>query len=130
MNSVCDDADEIVEKMIHVGVCCMAKKLLSKPMQCIIKHLEAYNELQVTQFDEELILNAPIEDWPKVDVLISFYSSGFPMEKGLKYVNAYKPIQINDLEAQKALWDRRKIYEILKANNIPMAKHYFVERKS
>ena len=51
------------------------------------------------------------------------------MEKGLKYVNTYKPIQINDLESQKALWDRRKIYEILKENNIPMAKHFFVERK-
>lgn len=52
------------------------------------------------------------------------------MEKGLKYVNTYKPIQLNDLESQKALWDRRKIYEILKENNIPMAKHFFVERKS
>jgi inositol hexakisphosphate/diphosphoinositol-pentakisphosphate kinase len=43
-------------------------------------------------FPEDVILNSPIEDWPKVEVLICFYSSGFPMEKGLKYVNTYKPI--------------------------------------
>ena len=92
LNSEHKDTDEIVEKMIHVGVCCMAKKLQSKPMQSIIKNLDSYNDFKITQFEEELILNSPIEDWPKVDVLISFYSSGFPMEKGLKYVNAYKPI--------------------------------------
>ena len=51
------------------------------------------------------------------------------MEKGLKYVNTYKPIQINDLEAQKVLWDRKKIYQTLRENNIPMAQHFFVERK-
>jgi inositol hexakisphosphate/diphosphoinositol-pentakisphosphate kinase len=77
-----------------------------------------------------VILNSPIEEWPKVEVLICFYSSGFPMEKGLKYVNTYKPIQINDLEAQKVLWDRRRIYETLVENNIPTAKHFLVERKS
>ena len=99
LNSEHKETDELVEKMIHVGVCCMAKKLLSKPMQSIIKNLDSYNEIKITQFTEEQILNSPIEDWPRVDVLISFYSSGFPMEKGLKYVNAYKPIQINDLEA-------------------------------
>lgn len=75
-----------------------------------------------------MFLNEPIENWPEVDVLISFYSKGFPMEKALKYVNTYKPIQINDLESQKILWDRRKIYTILKNNNIPIAKHFFVNR--
>jgi hypothetical protein len=88
----------------------MEKKLKSKPMQSIIQNLASYNEFKITQFNEDLILNAPIDQWPRVDVLVSFYSSGFPMEKGLKFVNTYKPIQINDLEAQKALWDRRKIY--------------------
>ncbi len=77
-----------------------------------------------------MFLNEPIEKWPEVDVLISFYSKGFPMEKALKYVNFNKKlIQINDLESQKILWDRRKIYTILKNNGIPIAKHYFVNRK-
>ncbi len=79
-------------------------------MQSIISNLQSYNEFHITMFPEDVILNSPIEEWPKVEVLICFYSSGFPMEKGLKYVNTYKPIQINDLESQKALWDRRKSY--------------------
>ena len=28
------------------------------------------------------------------------------------------------------LWDRRKMYRILKENNIPMAKHFFVNRRA
>jgi inositol hexakisphosphate/diphosphoinositol-pentakisphosphate kinase len=70
----------------------MEKKLKSKPMQSIINNLAQYNELQIIQFKEEMFLNEPIENWPEVDVLISFYSKGFPMEKALKYVNNYKPI--------------------------------------
>ena len=46
---------------------------------------------------------------------------------------------INDLEQQviyfiskllqKTLWDRRKVYEILRKHNVPIASHYFVNRK-
>lgn len=88
-----------IDKAIVVGVCCMEKKLLSKPMQSIIKNLASYNELQIKEFREEMLLNEPFERWPQVDVLICFYSSGFPMEKALQYVNTFKPIQINDLES-------------------------------
>ena len=77
-----------------------------------------------------MVLDYPIEDWPKVDVLISFYSTGFPLDKAIKYADKYKPIQINDLENQKVLWDRRKIYTILKEYNIPVAKHFFVNRSN
>ena len=118
-----------LDKPIVVGVCCMEKKLLSKPMQSIMKNLKAYQELKVVEFREE-VLKLPIDKWPKCDVLISFFSSGFPIEKALNYVNTYKPIQINDLAYQKKLWDRREIYKILKDNNIPMAKHFFVDRDS
>ena len=81
-----------IDSPIIVGVCCMEKKLLSKPMQSIIKNLAIYKELNILQFTEDMVINSPIESWPKVDVLISFYSSGFPMEKALNYVNTYKPI--------------------------------------
>ena len=52
------------------------------------------------------------------------------MEKALKYVNTYKPMQINDLESQRILWDRRKVYQILKANDIPLTRHFFINRKN
>ena len=70
----------------------MEKKRLSKPMQNIILQLSTYSELKMVEFTEPMILNESIELWPKVDVLISFYSSGFPMNKGIDYVNLVKPI--------------------------------------
>ena len=46
------------------------------PMQEIILRLleVAKNELKVVIFKEETILCRKIFDWPKVDVLIAFYS--------------------------------------------------------
>lgn len=52
------------------------------------------------------------------------------MDKTLEYTKKNKPIQINDLESQKILWDRREIYRILKENNIPVASHFIVNRNS
>lgn len=60
--------------------------------------------------------------------MICFYSDGFPIEKTLQYIKKVKPLQVNDLESQKLLWDRREIYRILKENDIPMAKHFIVNR--
>ena len=107
----------------------MEKKLKSKPMQAILSYMAQYNDLVIDQFDQDVIMNSPIEEWPKCDALISFYSSGFPIDKALKYVQRYKPIQINDLESQKILWDRRQIYNILTENNIPVSRHFIVDRK-
>ena len=88
-----------IESHVQIGVCCMAKKLKSKPMQNILGALGKYRELKINEFDENMILNEPVENWPKCDVIICFYSSGFPIEKTLKYMNYRKPIQINDLES-------------------------------
>lgn len=38
--------------------------------------------------------------WPVCHALISFYSTGFPMEKALAYNAIVKPFLVNDLEAQ------------------------------
>ena len=51
------------------------------------------------------------------------------MDKAIDYVKEYKPIQVNDLVAQKILWDRREIYRVLKEHGIPIAKHYVVDRE-
>ena len=98
-------------------------------MKKILQYLDEYKEIKITELAEDIILNKPVKEWPKCEALICFYSGGFPIEKTLEYVKIHKPIQINDLESQKLLWDRREIYRILKENNIPLSRHFIVNRK-
>jgi inositol hexakisphosphate/diphosphoinositol-pentakisphosphate kinase len=46
-----------------------------------------------------MIFEKSIEDWPVVEVLIAFYSNGFPYEKVLSYVERVSPFMVNDLAA-------------------------------
>ena len=76
-----------------------------------------------------MILNDPIEEWPKSDAVISFYSQGFPIDKAIRYVKSQKNVvQINDLESQKILWDRRKMYKVLQEIKVPMTRNFTVDR--
>ena len=45
-------------------------------MNEILSRLKKYMQLNTLIFDEDVILNSPVEDWPVVDVLISFFSAG------------------------------------------------------
>ena len=105
-------------------------------MQNILKELGNF-EFELIVFSEKIIFNEevevtilliPLQNWPIVDALIIFFSSGFPYNKGLKYVRTRKPVLINDFESQvsqtffniqKVFWDRRQVYRILEENNIP-----------
>lgn len=44
-----------------------------------------------------MILEDPIESWPIVETLISFFSEGFPLNKAIAYEDLRKPFVINDL---------------------------------
>jgi hypothetical protein len=46
----------------------------SKQMLEIVKRLEASGDFAITVFSDHTILHEPIEDWPLVQALISFYS--------------------------------------------------------
>lgn len=46
----------------------------SKQMLEIVKRLEASGDFAITVFSDHTILHEPIEDWPVVQALISFYS--------------------------------------------------------
>lgn len=114
--------DETFEK-ITVGICAMAKKVNSKPMENILTRLKNYNYFEIIIFPQEVILNSPITEWPRCDCLISFYSKDFPLKKAQEYADMYSPFLINDLEKQWDIMDRIKVYQILKEAGIEQPRY-------
>eukprot|EP01138_Halocafeteria_seosinensis_P009466 gb/GECG01009674.1/.p1 GENE.gb/GECG01009674.1/~~gb/GECG01009674.1/.p1 ORF type:complete len:1580 (+),score=253.46 gb/GECG01009674.1/:1-4740(+) len=108
-----------VARPIRVGVAARDKKAHSKPMEEILGRLSAYGHFDIIIFGDDCILNQPPEEWPIVDCLISFFSTGFPLEKAEAYVRLRRPFCVNDIHAERVLRDRRKFYEVLKQHNIP-----------
>mmetsp|Transcript_103871 Transcript_103871/g.294270 ORF Transcript_103871/g.294270 Transcript_103871/m.294270 type:complete len:1058 (+) Transcript_103871:42-3215(+) len=116
-------------RAIILGICAMEKKAHSKEMRAILSQLERTGEFIVTHFPEATIRDAPVEEWPHpIDVLISFFSEGFPLHKAEAYVALRQPHCINDVAAQNILLDRRKVYALLKENYIPHPQAIVVER--
>ena len=72
-----------------------------------------------------------ITHWPPVDVLISFFSTDFPLPKALAYTqlpNRSPPISINSLAMQSLLWDRRLVLAILDHIGVPTPSRAEVSR--
>ena len=116
------------KQRILVGICAMKKKTASKPMSELINRFNKIQLIYVVIFDEDIILNEPIDKWPVVDCLISFYSEGFPLEKAIRYAKLRRPFLINDLQTQVDLQDRTKVYQILNDNNIDTPKYIVCNR--
>lgn len=114
-------------RKVTLGICAMDKKACSKPMKEILKRLSADN-FDVKVFGDDCILNKPIEEWPIVEALITFYSSHFPIEKALSYVKLRRPYMINDLEMSAVLKDRRKVYDLLTSIGIDVPTHVYLNR--
>jgi Diphosphoinositol pentakisphosphate kinase 2 N-terminal domain/Histidine phosphatase superfamily (branch 2) len=118
------------QRRVVLGVCAMDKKTRSKPMTQILDRLRAYGEFEIVVFGNALMLddNVGVEDWPLVDCLIAFFSSGFPLQKALDYTRLRRPHLINDLEMQTIFRSRKKVCEILQQHNIPTPRRIVVER--
>lgn len=112
---------------IRLGICAMDKKARSKPMAEILSRLDE-DLFQVVFFGDNVILHETIENWPIVDVLIAFFSKGYPLNKAKEYVALRKPYCVNDLENQRLLQDRRKVYDLLQASGIDVPRHVYLSR--
>ncbi|OPJ86426.1 inositol hexakisphosphate and diphosphoinositol-pentakisphosphate kinase 2 isoform B [Patagioenas fasciata monilis] len=106
----------------------MAKKSKSKPMKEILERLSMFKYITVVIFEEDVILNEPVENWPLCDCLISFHSKGFPLDKAVAYAKLRNPFIINDLNMQYHIQDRREVYSILKAEGILLPRYAVLNR--
>ncbi|MEE6459864.1 hypothetical protein FKM82_000763 [Ascaphus truei] len=123
-----DEYDSPPERQIVVGICAMAKKSKSKPMKEILERLSLFKYITVVIFEEDIILNEPVENWPLCDCLISFHSKGFPLDKAVEYGKLRSPFVINDLNLQYHIQDRREVYRILKDEGILLPRYAVLNR--
>ncbi|KAM6473166.1 inositol hexakisphosphate and diphosphoinositol-pentakisphosphate kinase 2 isoform 1-T7 [Liasis olivaceus] len=123
-----EEYDSPPERQIMVGICSMAKKSKSKPMNEILERLSMFKYITVVIFEEDIILNEPVENWPLCDCLISFHSKGFPLDKAVAYSKLRNPFVINDLNMQYHIQDRREVYSILKDEGILLPRYAVLNR--
>ena len=108
--------------IIRIGVAAMEKKARSKPMNQIMSRFDP-NIFEFVIFGDETLLEKDIEEWPVVDYLMAWFSTGYPMKKVEAYVNLREPFLINDVAMQHNLLDRRKVYKILRENGVNTPRH-------
>ncbi|XP_048449648.1 inositol hexakisphosphate and diphosphoinositol-pentakisphosphate kinase 2 [Rhincodon typus] len=123
-----EEYDSPPERQIVVGICAMAKKSKSKPMSEILGRLCRFKYITTVIFEEDTILNEPVEQWPLCDCLISFHSKGFLLDKAVAYAKLRNPFVINDLNMQYNIQDRRKVYQILKEEGIELPRYAILNR--
>jgi inositol-hexakisphosphate/diphosphoinositol-pentakisphosphate 1-kinase len=82
----------------------------------------------VVVFDDETLLHKPVEQWPLCDVLLAFFSTGFPLAKAQAYAELRSPLLLNDLQQQHTLRDRQRVYEELAKAHVATPRYACVRR--
>ncbi|EJD53513.1 hypothetical protein AURDEDRAFT_110346 [Auricularia subglabra TFB-10046 SS5] len=117
-------------KKAVLGVCAMDVKARSRAMREILTRIVQLGDgaIDVKIFGDKVILDEDVEAWPRCDILISFFSTDFPLAKAVEYVKLRQPLCVNDLPLQELLWDRRLVGAVLDHLNIPTPTRIEVSR--
>ncbi len=97
-------------------------------MKVFLNSINSRNEFEIVEFEDKMFQTIPVEEWPRVDCLIAFYSNGknnlqlnfqgFPLNKVIQYQKLYPTMfSFNDLPSQHLLFDRRGIYHLLQVGS-------------
>ncbi|KAH7105455.1 histidine phosphatase superfamily-domain-containing protein [Auriculariales sp. MPI-PUGE-AT-0066] len=117
-------------KRAVLGVCAMDVKARSRAMREILTRVVLLGDgaIDVKIFGDKVILDEDVQAWPRCDILVSFYSTDFPLDKACEYVKLRKPLCVNGLLLQELLWDRRLVGAVLDHLNIPTPLRFEVSR--
>ncbi|KAI0702858.1 histidine phosphatase superfamily-domain-containing protein [Cytidiella melzeri] len=115
-------ATDPVRPPIILGICAMDVKARSKAMREILTRLveRSRGAIDVKVFGDKVILDEDVENWPRCDVLISFFSTDFPLDKAISYVKLRQPFSL--------LWDRRLVGAVLDHVGVPTPRRLEVSR--
>ncbi|KAJ3736389.1 histidine phosphatase superfamily-domain-containing protein [Lentinula guzmanii] len=115
---------------VILGVCAMDVKARSRAMREILIRIveRSRGTIEVKVFGDKVILDEDVENWPRCDILISFFSTDFPLDKAISYVKLRNPFCINDLIPQALLWDRRLVAAVLDHLKVPTPRRLEVSR--
>lgn len=123
------------EEPVVLGICAMDVKARSKPMREILTRVveKQGDRVDIKIFGDIVIQEEDITHWPRVDILISFFSTDFPLSKAIEYTRLPDPTKprlesINSLEMQSLLWDRRLVLCLLDHIGVPTPRRAEVSR--
>ncbi|KAI5185981.1 inositol-hexakisphosphate/diphosphoinositol-pentakisphosphate 1-kinase [Nematocida homosporus] len=106
---------------IQIGVCITDSKLNTRPMQELKRYLQRKGYV-LFWLTDSYRKTRKVEDWPIFDVLLSFFSVGIDFFQIKAYVDLRRPFEVNTIDKQFLLMDRRVVLSVLDRIGVPTAE--------